>query len=163
MAIQAAVPVVVGGARMLPILARARTLIQGVFSSAPAAVAAASRRTGITGGAQRILGAIRNNKVLTALVLMDLGTEGAELLAEMAANDQEIAEMVSRYGVVNDPVKEDTSANLAEQADEMQVITNAANSVGGLQALHNLRRALSLSEDHYKLYDNLKILSRTVR
>lgn len=146
--------------RALPsLMASATALASRVFSKTPAAVSAASIRTGITGGASRILGAMKNNKVMTALVLLELGQEGADLLNEMAAADAEVREMIERYGVINDPVEKQTRGDLATQVDEMQTITRAAQAVGGLRNLHTLRRALSLSEEHYKLYDELKVIS----
>jgi len=151
LAMRAGLPVLLGRAMTL-----ARRLV-------PAQVATVATRTGITGGAGRIFAAMKNNKVMTALVLMELGSEGAELLSEMAASDKEIADMLERYGFTTDPVDAGTRDNLATQVDEMQSITDAANSVGGLRNLHLLRRVLSFSEDHFKLYDQLKVLAGSVR
>lgn len=162
-------PVVARGAataakRGLPaLLNKGRALAQRIFTANPAAAAAAARRVGISGAPAKVLEAMKNNKVMTALVALELGTEGYELLQELAAEDAEIAEMISRYGVTNDKVPENANVDLATQIDEMQAITDAANAIGGLTALHALRRALSLDEAHYQLYDQLKLFGRVVR
>lgn len=162
-----AFPVVAGAARFgLPVLlTRGRALAARVFGGTKGveAVSAAARRTGITGGAQRLLGAMKNNKVMTALVLMELGTEGSELLAQMGAEDREIAEMIERYGFAPDEVKTETKADLAEQAEEMAAITEASNILGGYNQLMALRRALSLGDEHHKLYETLRQMSRVIR
>lgn len=147
-------------ARSVPtLLSSARSLATKMFSSTPSIASKAAIRTGITGGSSRILNAMKNNKVTTALVLLEMGSEGLELLQEMAAQDAEVRDLIDRYGVTNDPVQDDTRGDLSTQVDEMQTITRAARAVGGLRNLHVLRRALALDEAHYKLYDELKVMS----
>lgn len=149
-------------ARNLPAVMSRATVLVGEVIKAPAALASVSRRIGVAAVPGKVLRAMGNNKITTALVLLELGDVGYDLLKEMGEADADVAEMISRYGVTNDPVEEGTAANLALQADELRCITDAANSVGGLSALHNLRRALGLDEKHYKLYDTVKSLRNTV-
>lgn len=154
-----------GGAARIPALINgARALATRIFAgpNGTAAVTAAARRIGVVGGAQKVLAVMRNNKLMTALVLMELGTEGSEYLSELAANDKEVADMIARYGVENDIVDKSTISDLASQVDEMACITNAANAVGGLDALHNLRRSMKLPEETFKLYDQLRLFRRVV-
>lgn len=149
------------GARALPaIMTSARALASRVFGTSAATVTAAATRTGVVGGAQKLLGAMSNNKFMTALVLLELGTEGAELLNEMAAQDREVAELVARYGLQVDDVSSGIMSNLAQQREELSLISDAAFAVGGLSNLHKIRAALKLSEDHYKLYDTVRLMSR---
>lgn len=162
-------PVVVAGGRAIAaraglpaLMAGARTLTARVLGSSATAGAAVATRTGIRGGATAVVNAMKNNKVMTALVLTELGTEGYDILSQMAAEDKEIAEMVERYGFTNDPVPDGGVGDLASMADEMECITNAANAIGGLKNLHILRRALGLSESHFKYYDQLKVMASVV-
>lgn len=151
------------GARALPaLLTAARTAATGMFSSTPAVVAKAATRTGIAGGATKVLSAMKNNKLVTALVLMEMGTEGAALLTEMSAADAEIAELIKRYGWAPDPVSTTAMIDLNDQREELAAINDAARACGGLDNLHAIRRALSLTDAHYKLYDQVRSLGRTV-
>lgn len=161
----ALVRVGVSAAKSMPtLLARARTLASNVFTTTPAVATAAGKRLGmISAVPAKILAGMKDNKLMSALVLMELGTAGYDLLSEMAQEDKEIADMVARYGVTDDPVPESAPVDAATLRDEMQCITDAANAVGGLTSLHNLRRALGLTADHYKYYDTMRDMSRVIR
>lgn len=50
--------------------------------------------------------------------------------------------------------------NVAALRDEMEAIDRAARSVGGMQNLHALRRALSMSSDYFVLHAQLSSLGR---
>lgn len=142
------------------IVQSAKNLASRVFAASPAVVDVVAKRTGITGGARKILDVMSSNKTVAALVLMDLGAEGANLLSELSRRDTEVAELVKRYGFKPDAVDDKTMSGLAIQAEEVEVITEAANALGGLSNLHKLRKAMTLSEDHFKLYDQLRLISR---
>lgn len=155
--------VAAGGRVALPVLMTgARSLAGRLLPASAQSVTRVAQATGVRGGIGKILGAMKDNKLMTAMVLLQLGSEGAEILSAMAAEDREIAEFVSRYGVTNDEVSDDMTGNLATQMDELQCIADAANAMGGLGRLHNLRRALSLSEAHYKLYDQYRTMAQVL-
>lgn len=148
----------------LPVLiGRARTLTQTIFTRNPGAVAGAARRTGIAAVPGKILDGMKNNKMLTALVLLDIGPEAYDLLHQMAAEDEDVAEMVARYGTTIDKVEDKVIPELATQVDEMRDIAACANDLGGLDVLHRLRRVLRMDEEHFVLYDQLRVMREAIR
>lgn len=148
-------------ARTAPaIMAAARQSASRLFAASPQVVDVVAKRTGVAGGVKKILEVMSSNKMVAALVLMDMGVEGAALLTELASADPAIAEMVQRYGWTPDPVKAETKGDIALQAEELNAISEAADVLGGVSNLHKLRRALALTESHYQLYDTVRLLGR---
>lgn len=145
------------------LLSRASALAKNVFTTTPAAAGVAARRTGIAAAPGKILDAMKNNKMITALVLLDLGPEAYDLLTAMAAEDEQVAELVARYGTAIDPVSDSALPDLATQVDEMRLIADTAADLGGLEVLHRLRKALLLEEKHYMLFDQLKVMREAMR
>lgn len=148
----------------LPVLVRhGVALATNIFTRNPATVTAAASRTGLAAIPGRILAAMKDNKILTALVLMDLGSEGLDILEQMAAADEDVAQLMARYNTTITPVPESLVADMAGQMEEFDAIRRAANSLGGLNALHNLRYALRLPEQTYQAYDQASLLAQVVR
>lgn len=161
-------PVVIaeGGAvaaRAAPaVMAAATNVFRAAAKATPEIVDVVAKRTGIRGGVDAIVNAMRNNKVMTSLVMMDLGVEGARIISELSKSDADVAETVSRFGWKPDPVDEKLESNLRLQTEEVAVITRAARAMNGLENLLALRRALQLTDRHYSLYDELRVMSNAL-
>lgn len=150
-----------GGAlavRATPVVMTAATnAFRTAAKAYPQIVDVVAKRTGITGGVDAIVNAMRNNKIMTSLVLMDLGVEGSRLLRELVASDGDVAATVERLGWKPDPVPDKLVLELKLQTEEVMTITRAARAMNGLENLLAVRNALQLTDRHYELYDELRV------
>lgn len=153
--------IVEGGAlaaRATPVvMAAATNAFRAAARVSPQIVDVVAKRTGITGGVDAIVNAMRNNKIMTSLVLMDLGVEGSRLIGELVASDSDVANTVARLGWKPDPVPETLLRDLKLQTEEVMSITRAARVMNGLENLLAVRNALQLTDRHYELYDELRV------
>lgn len=139
------------------VMAAATNAFRTAAKASPQIIDVVAKRTGITGGFDAIVNAMRNNKIMTSLVLMDLGVEGSRLIRELAASDGDVADTVTRLGWKPDPVPDALVAGLQLQTDEVMAITRAARAMNGLENLLAVRAALQLTDRHYELYDELRV------
>lgn len=134
-------------------------------SSAPAAVAKAGARIGLTGAkatVQNVLRAAKDNPVTTALVLYEVYGLQDAILQEMMDADPEIRRMIELFDMTADRVEDTKSAaDIVMFTDEFRTIENAARRVGGFNNLMELRNALALDNKTYMLYQQVKQLART--
>lgn len=145
-------------ARATPVVMTAATnAFRAAAKASPQIVDVVAKRTGITGGVDAIVNAMRNNKIMTSLVLMDLGLEGSRLISELVASDSDVANTVTRLGWKPDPVPDKLILELKLQTEEVMSITRAARAMNGLENLLAVRNALRLTDQHYQLYDELRV------
>lgn len=109
-------------------------------------VSAASKRLGGTQlSAARVIQAAKDNPVSTALVLMELGSQGAEALEALRAENAEVDELIATLGYVPDKVSQSSSVlDITQFSDEFKTIDDAADVVGGISNLLALKRALMI-------------------
>lgn len=143
-------------------LSNAQDVIQKWLASSKTASASAASRIGLSSATPgAVLKAAKDNPVTTALVLMEAGSMGASALESLLEEMPELRELVQTMGYSNDTVDKETHVlDLPKFTDEFECITNAARSVGGLDRLQILRRAISIDESVYALYDQVRSIKR---
>lgn len=148
----------------------AMTAVASRFSTAaksdPAVVDVVAKRIGVAGPnlAQKVVQAVKDNKLTAALVAYELGDVAVDLYKTLSKDD-DVKAMADRYDLKSfDPsLSSDSRHALIEQADEMRLIADAARVVGGYDRLLTLRQALfGLDEGHFRTYDAVRTLSRVV-
>jgi len=114
-----------------------------------------AKRIGMSSGvsAKRIADVAKQNKLTAAFVLFEMGTAGASLLADLSAEDSEVARLVEMFDTESDKVSETESvSDLPKFNNEFKWISDAIRVAGSFERLVNLKKALDLDYDTYKLY-----------
>jgi hypothetical protein len=141
---------------MLPVIAKLAKMLPTLSSIKATQAARLAGRLGIS--AAKVTPAslttlIRQNKVAAAFVAYEVYGAGSDIVREMAASDAELARIIETLSFSPDVVKDTENVNqIGNFADEFSVITRAADQIGGVDALLNLRAALALDNSHYQLY-----------
>lgn len=140
----------------------AHGVIQKWLASSKNASASAASRIGLSSATPgAVLQAAKDNPVTTALVLMEAGSVGSSALEALLEEKPELRELVQTMGYSNDKVEKETHVlDLPKFKDEFECITNAARSLGGLDRLQILRRALAMDDSVYALYDQVRNIKR---
>jgi hypothetical protein len=145
------------------LLKLAFTLIAKWLTKAtPQALANIGKRIGVQGAltGEKVLALVKDNKVMTALVLYEMGTEGAELLGKIKDEDPDVNNMIALFGSQNDLVADSTLlSNIGQFKDEFEVISGAIRHFGGLERFMNARRAMAMDESVIRLYLQVREIS----
>lgn len=126
------------------------------------ALANAMERTKLTSPGS-LYQAIKTNPGVAALVALEMGSAGLELLNMLEETDPALANMVNTASAESpryqpDDVQLEVSYTIAQIAgfqDEFNAIDGAAASLGGLDRLLQLRNVLKMSDDTFIAYNVL--------
>lgn len=138
-----------------PLLKRAGDLVLDFFTKNTDDIARAAARAGLSGrvSASKLAQMVKNNKMTAAFVLYETGSVGADLLAELAAQDAEIAKVVELFGMEPDSVSETESVTeLYKFEDEFDIISTAVRQFGSFDRALAVRQAMALDPSVWKLY-----------
>jgi hypothetical protein len=128
----------------------------------PEAVKLAARRLGLDPSKSTvasIVSAAKDNPMTTALLMVETGEMGYDIVRSMAEQSPEIASMAERYGLLSDTVTSATKlSDIGKLKDEFACIREASNIVGGYDRLLTLRRALSMDLGVFTTYETVKAL-----
>jgi hypothetical protein len=145
------------------LLQLALTAIRNWLTKAsPAALAAIGKRIGVQGAltAEKVLTMAKDNKVMTSLILFEMGKEGAELLQQIRTADPDVDNMIGLFGRTNDVVTDDLQlSNIGQFKDEFEVLSSAIRHHGGLERFMNARRAMAMDESVIRLYLQVREIS----
>lgn len=120
-------------------------------------------RIGSAANPQAIIAAAKNNPVTAALVTMELGDMGSKIYDMIVGAHPDVPEKIANAVDTvfrADKVAPGTRASIAQQREELEVISKAARAVGGFEQLLAVRNALLLDDEHYGLYRDLSTLPR---
>lgn len=129
---------------------------------------AGAKRTGldlVRKPVDTVIAEVRNNPVLAGLLLMEVGTEGAALLAQMRENDplldQAVAAQEDLAFEVDDP-EEVTVSSMLAMTNEFTAIRDAVNAIGSMEKLMVVRKALSFDDSVFDAYAQYRVLRSQV-
>lgn len=142
-----------------------------VLRKSPEALARIGTRLGVDGaklGVQGILNAAKNNKLTTAMILYELGTEGADLLADLRINDESVDQLV--HVLDQEPVDSVNFAGnsgglngtLGNFTDEFRDLSSAIVHYGSLERFLAVKRALQLDKETIALYIQTRSMGRSL-
>jgi glutaredoxin-related protein len=114
--------------------------------------------------AESLASLARKNKVTAALIAYELYGAGSEIVDSMSQSDPELARIIENLTLKEDRIDETTSASdIVKFAEEFETIQSAADTVGGMDALVNLRAALQMSNETIALFLQVKELGKVLR
>lgn len=141
---------------MLNLLAN---VVRSSVAANPALLSQIGRRLGNTSmSLDGVLKTIRNNKLTSALVAMEIGETASEVLEWIFDDDPDVKASVEGLMRKNDPAPEASTplSDLAKYTDEFVAIKSATSLLGGLDNLLALRRAIAMDDGVLELYVQLK-------
>jgi hypothetical protein len=141
------------------------TISGWVTRASPEVLAAIAKRVGMAGKltGERLVSMAKDNKVMTAMVLFEMGEEGAELLGKLADADPEVRHLVSLFGQKNDLPDDSTSVTeIGKYTDEFHAISAAIRQFGSLERFMVVRRALAMPEEIIRLYLQVRDVSHSL-
>lgn len=136
---------------LLPVVYRAAVpAIESAMRSSPALVQSIATRIGTAANPKAILEAVKNSPVVAGLTLWQIGEIGTSAYQTLVENHPEVGEVLMSL-IPPDEIADDFSSTLGRYTDELDLLDDAARTVGGFSNLLRLRQALNLDLKFYKL------------
>jgi hypothetical protein len=152
---------------MLPVIGKLVSMLPSAKNLISAKTSAIAVRLGMSTSkitASSLASLARQNKVTAALIAYEVYGIGSDIVNEIAASDPELASIIENLSLKEDVIDDTTSASdIIKFAEEFEVIQKAADNVGGMDALINLRTALSMSTETLALFLQVKELGKVLR
>lgn len=132
----------------------------------PSTVAKVAKRLGMTKptSAEKLITLARNNKFATAAILYELYGAGHEIVTDLIAEDESVAQLIELFGFQPDSIEDtDSVADISKFAEEFAIIRDASAYVGGsFERLLAIRQALSLDIRIFELYAQMRQMRKVI-
>lgn len=143
----------------MAVMARIASAVTSFFTKNAGAAANAAKRLGMPGITPAKLGALaKANPMTAALIALDMGVAGNEIRKMLEELPPEQLGQISMLIHENDDAPDSGTplADLNQYADEMKIIKDAADIIGGLERLMIVKEALAMDKGLYQLFIELK-------
>jgi hypothetical protein len=146
---------------MVGILLRAGRLIFSFFTKYPGKMAGVAQRLGMKVAElspAKLVELAKQNPYTTALIALEMGSAGHEVFKLMDELPPEEREKIKHISPPSDNFLDEDAkiGDLSRYADEMKIIKEASDIIGGTDRLLIVRKALQMDDKLYQLYFELR-------